>query len=50
MDYGKPLKNPLNKEFRMKLNKSDLKNKAMWEEKGFELPQYDIEKILKIIH
>ncbi|MDD4570192.1 MAG: mannitol dehydrogenase family protein [Tepidanaerobacteraceae bacterium] len=29
----------------MKLNISDLKNKCLWQDKGYELPDFDIEKI-----
>ena len=29
----------------MKLNKEGLKNHALWEEKGYQLPKYDHEKV-----
>ena len=31
----------------MKLNHTELKNKAMWEEKGYKLPQYDRDAVAK---
>ena len=30
---------------RMKLKIADLKNKSLWEDKGYELPEFDIEKV-----